>query len=188
MASRRTPQTKVDVAIAALSAEQRDQLAEMGRNHANATDIHRWLNGQGCEVAYHSVLSWYNREYPVGDEAQQMNALIAGSRGLNLTDAHAASLCCVVKLTDQIMGKLTEQGIENLSPSLLSNLVDLLREQRQSAQMLANAKQLGDRRGLELAGGYRLAEISVNLTRDTPNAETVKSVVDAALAKLEEEV
>lgn len=186
--ARRTQQTKVDVAIAALSAEQLDQLAEMGRNHANATDIHRWLNGQGCEVAYHSVLSWYNREHPVGADAAATNALISGYRGLNPADAHTASLACVVKLVGQIMIKLDDTGIENLSPSLLSNLVDLLREQRQSAQMLASTKQLGDRRGLELAGGYRLAEISVNITRDTPNAETVKSVVDAALAKLEEEV
>lgn len=63
--TRKTPQTKADVAIAALSPEQLDQLREMGANHADVTEVHRWLNSLGCEVSYHSVLAWHNREYRI---------------------------------------------------------------------------------------------------------------------------
>lgn len=184
----RTPQTNTDKAIAKLTQEQKDDLRSQCLAHANASDIHRWLVKFAPELSYDSVLCWYNREYPPGAEAQTVNALISGARGINCVDAHAASLAAVVQLVDSLQRAIAESGIREASPSLLSNLVDLLREQRQSAGALHNLKRLEDRKSLILSGGYRLAEIMLNLCRDTGHHDTVKGILEGAIAKLESEV
>jgi len=182
----RTPQTNADKAIAKLSAEQRDYLRSLCIQHANATDIHRWLLQHAPALSYDSVLTWYNREYPAGIEAVCVNALISEANGINCVDAHAASLAIVVKITSNIANNII--NVRDFSPSLLSNLVDLLREQRQSAQSLHNTQRLQDRKALILSGGYRLAELLLNLSRDTESYDVIKAVLDGAIAKLESEV
>ncbi|MDZ7355895.1 MAG: hypothetical protein ONB55_22470 [candidate division KSB1 bacterium] len=188
MPSRKTPQTKADPAIAALSGEDRVELARMCEAHSNVSEIHRWLCDRVPGIPYRSVLAWYNREYPPGENARFLNALLAEFRGINPVDAHAASLAQVVKLTDLIMSEVNESGLVDLSPSLLSNLVDLLREQRQSAQSLANSQRIKDTKALELAGGYRAVEIAVRMSEGTPHAGTVNEVMAGAIAQLEQEV
>lgn len=182
----RTPQTKADKAIARLTAEQRDYLRSLCLQHANATDVHRWLLQFAPSLSYDSVLTWYGREYPPGRMASSINVLISDARGINTIDAHAASLAIVVQLVDEI--RKSGVNVRDLTPSLLSNLVDLLREQRQSAQALHNLQRLEDRTNLILSGGYRLAEIMLNLARDTDHYETVKGILDGAIAKLESEI
>jgi len=186
--AKRGKQTKADIAIARLTPEEQDYLAQLCREHANATDIFHWLKDIQPGVSYGSLLTWYNREFPAGERARSTNLLVAECRGLNPVDIHAASLAAVVQLTDQLMGIVVEEGVGELPPSLLGNLVELLREQRQSAQALGAQQRSQDRKALELAGGYRVAEIATTLARDTPNAEAVKTCIEGAISKLEEEV
>jgi len=183
----KTPQTKADKVIAKLSPEQRDYLRSLVAEHANATDIHKWLKGFAFaeELSYDSVLTWYKREYELSQDVKAINSLIADARGINCVDAHAASPA-VVRLTQDI--KDSAVNVRDLSPSLLSNLVDLLREQRQSAQQLHTMKRLEDRKSLTLSGGYRLAEILLMMSRDTEHYETVKGMLEGAIAKLESEM
>lgn len=184
----RTPQSNADKAIAKLSPEQQQYLRSLCESHANATDVHRWLTQYSPELSYDSVLTWYNREYPPGRDAAQANALISAARGINCIDAHAASLAVVVQLVDQLQSAIAETGLKTAPPSLLSNLVDLLREQRQSANQLHQIKLLEDRKGLILSGAYRLAEIMQQIARDTDSFETVRGVLEGAIAKIESEV
>jgi len=188
--ARRTQQTKADLAIAALTPEQRDYLQrELIDKHANATEIHRWLMDViDPGLKYDTVLHWYNREYPPGEQARIVNTMIAEARGINCVDAHAAALALIVYLAAQVTAEVQEHGLTNIHPAMLGNLIDLAREQRQSAQALHNTQRLEDRRSLILSGAYRLAEICANLTRDTDRFEVVKGVIDAGLARLEEEV
>lgn len=184
----RSPQTKADLAIAKLSPEQRDYLRSLCEAHSNATDIHRWLTQYAPDLSYDSVLTWYNREYPPGRDAQAANALIGAARGINCIDAHAASLAMVVALVDQLQSAIAETGLRQAPPGLLGNLVELLREQRQSANQLHQIKTLEDRKGLILGGAYRLAEIMQAIARDTDSFESVRGVLEGAIAKLESEV
>lgn len=188
MPSRKTPQTKADPAIAALSGEDKAELTRLCEAHCNATELHRWLCDRVPGIPYRSVLAWYNREYPPGESARHLNAALSGFRGINPIDAHAASLAHVVKLTNLIMSEVKESGLVDLSPSLLSNLVDLLREQRQSAQALASSQRIKDTKALELAGGYRTAEIAVRISENTAHAGAVKEILAGAIAQLEQEV
>lgn len=182
----KTPQTKTDQVVATLSAEQKDYLRSLIDQHANVTDIHRWLKRFDETLSYDSVLTYYHREYEISQETARINALINSYRGINTVDAHAASLAAVISMTNQITESYPR--IEGMSSTILSNLVDLLREQRQSAQMLHNLKQLEDRKNLILSGGYRLAEILETMTRDTDRFELVKALLEGAIAKLETEV
>lgn len=188
--ARRTQQTKADLAIAALTPEQRDYLQrELIDKHANATEIHRWLVAEvNPELKYDTVLTWYNREFPVGVQAQTVNQIVAEARGVSCIDAHAAALALIVLLAEEVRKEVQALGLKDIPPAMLGNLVDLAREQRQSAQALHNTQRLEDRRSLILSGAYRLAEIVANFTRDTDRFEVVKGVIDAGLARLEEEV
>lgn len=179
-------QTRADKVVAKLSAEQRDYLRSLISEHANATEIHRWLKEFDEELKYDSVLTWYKRELKLSQEVEEINALISDARGINCVDAHAASLAAVVRLTNDI--RQSAVNVRDMSPTMLSNLVDLLREQRQSAQQLHTMQRLEDRRALTLSGGYRLAEILLNLTRDTDHYATMKGMLEGAIAKLESEM
>lgn len=181
----KTPQTKTDQVVATLTAEEKDYLRSLIDQHANVTDIHRWLKKFDDELSYDSVLTYYHREYEKSEEVKRVNALISSYRGINTVDAHAASLAAVINLTNQITTNY--QHVEGMSASIFSNLVDLLREQRQSAQMLHNLKQLDDRKNLILSGGYRLAEILLTMTKDTERHQLMKDLLDGAIAKLETE-
>jgi hypothetical protein len=184
----RTPQTNTDKVIARLTTEQKDYLRSLCDQHANGTDIHRYLIKFAPDLSYDSVMTWYNREYDAGADAKAVNSLVSASRGINCIDAHAASLAAVIRLVDSIQSAIAETGLREVSASLLSNLVDLLREQRQSAQSLHTLRRLEDRRDLILSGGYRLAEIALTMSRDTGNHEAVKGILEGAIAKLESEV
>lgn len=186
---RKTPQTKADPAIASLSAEDRAELARMCASHANVTDIHRWLSDRVPGIPYRSVLTWYNREYPSGENARFINdQILAGHRGINPFDAHAASLGAVVRLTHLIMAQVDEAGIDGINASLLHNLVELLREQRQSAQAFVKTQRIKDTKALELAGGYRVVEIANRLAENTPYAGAIHEALKGAIAQLEQEV
>ncbi len=192
--ARKTPQTNTDRAIAGLSEDDRAELTRLCESYANATEIHRFLVERCPGLSYGSVLNWYSREYPPGERARTYNSLLQEFRGINPVSAHAAALAHVVRLTDEIMQEIDpEDGREptpvvDLPPSVLSNLSDLLREQRQSAQALATAQRITDTRQLELAGGYRVAEIIRTLAKGNPQESAIADMVSAAVAQLEKEV
>jgi hypothetical protein len=189
---RRTPQTKADLAISSLSPEDKAELNRLCEAHANASELHRWLSDRVPGVSYRSVLAWYNREYPPGETAKKLNATLATYRGVSPSAAHSASLAHVVAIVDSLMSRLEKSAalyqLDQLSPSLLNSLVDLLREQRQSAQALANSKRLADTKALELAGGYRLVEIATRLAEGSQHAGAISEILKGAIAQLEQEV
>ncbi|MCL6512375.1 MAG: hypothetical protein K6U78_17010, partial [Anaerolineae bacterium] len=102
---------------------------------------------------------------------------------------HAASLAHVVAIVDSLTARLEKfEHLDQLPPSLLNSLVDLLREQRQSAQALSNSKRLADTKALELAGGYRLVEIATRLAEGSQHAGAISEILKGAIAQLEQEV
>jgi hypothetical protein len=187
---RRTLQTKADLAISSLTPEDKAELARLCEAHANATDVHRWLSDRVPGVSYRSVLAWYNREYPPGETAKKLNAILSTYRGISPSAAHSASLAHVVAIVDSLMTRLSSSfdQLDQLPPSLLNSLVDLLREQRQSAQAFSNLKRLADTKALELAGGYRLVEIATRLAEGSQHAGAISEILKGAIAQLEQEV
>jgi hypothetical protein len=181
----RTPPTKCDRLIGRLTQEQRSTLEQLIAEHAPATELHRYLSAIG-PVTYDSVLTWYNREYPPGEKALSANRLVGQCRGLSHADAHAAALAAVVTVSARLIESFEALNIESAWRSA-GTLVDVLREQRQCAQALAQAQRLGDRRALELAGGYRVAELALTIARDTVQDSAVQEVIQGALARFEEE-
>jgi hypothetical protein len=185
----RPKQTNADRAIATLTDDERDELTALCLAHANATEIHRWLGDRVEGVSYSSVLTWLNREFPPGATAISLNRKLQEYRGFNPVDAHVASLCEVSRLLDLLLARISNSAdLQALTPTVFSNLTDLLKEQRQSAQALANYKQMSDRKALELAGGYRLLEIASRHAEGSPHAAVLVETLKGAIAQLEDEI
>jgi hypothetical protein len=157
---RKTKQLKVDPVIAKMNAEDRAELDRMCREHANVTAIHRWLEGFAA-VSYRSVLAWYQREWGESEQASALRRLIPDYRGIDPLHLHAAALAYCSELSEgliqQFRQELQQEGSDLTGIS--EQLIKALREQRQSALALLNAKRLQDTKALELAGGYRVVEI-----------------------------
>jgi hypothetical protein len=185
----RPKQTNADRAIATLTDDERDELTSLCLAHANATEVHRWLGDRVEGVSYSSVLTWLNREFPPGATAISLNRKLQQYRGFNPVDAHLASLCEVSRLLDLLLARIANgSDLQALTPTVFSNLTDLLKEQRQSAQALVNYRQMSDRKNLELAGGYRLLEIASRHAEGSPHAAVLVEMLKGAIAQLEDEV
>lgn len=191
MPKRRHPQTNAERVIATLDPDDLQQLRDACDRGDSAAAIHRWLRDRDPSISYSSVLNWLNREYPQGQTSSSINQKLKVYRGINPHLAHASSLAAVIELTDALLALIRSPSglsVADLNPSQLSNLSDLLREQRQSAIALAAQQAQGDRRELELAGAYRIAEIINRLAEGDPHAAAISGYVRAAIAQLEHEI
>jgi hypothetical protein len=155
--------------------------------------IQQWMEETGtADISISSIQNWWQQRNRPGTEAESLNATLELYRGVDPLAAHQAALFHVVKLSDFVLGMVNQpEDLETIPPLLLSKVVDLLREQRQSAQALQDRKVIRDKRSLILSGGYRLVELLQKLLSD-PEYASIRPVMDslfaASLAQLEKEV
>jgi hypothetical protein len=185
----KSPQFDVDRARSEMSAEDLQQFDHFCRFNPGYRDIQQHLQELGFQVSMSAVQAWFTANYPVGPEAKAINALAMTYQGADPLNCLQMSVAATASLTDKLLSQVNERlWIEASPENILHTLASTLKEQRTAAIALHNITTIRDKRALELAGGYRLAEILTRLADDTPNATMMQEFCDAALLQLEHEV
>jgi hypothetical protein len=185
----KSPQFDVDRARSQMSPEDLQQFDHFCRFNPSYRDIQRQLQELGYQVSMSAIQAWYTTNYPVGEEAKAINALAAAYVGADPLNCLQMSVAATVTLTDRLLSQVSERLFVEASPeNILHTLASSLKEQRTAAIALHNLTTIRDKKALELAGGYRLAEILQRLADDTPSATMMQEFCEAALSQLEQEV
>jgi hypothetical protein len=186
--ARKRPQHDVDRIRAALSEDDRAEFDKFCTFNPTYSDIQRRLSELGYPVSMSAIQAWYSVNYPRGEEAVVLNDLAAKYRGADPYAVLQMSMTIAAKLADTLLEKVNEK-LDQASPeNVLHTLSNLLREQRTCATVLHELQTTRDRKALELAGGYRVAEILRTNARNTAQAAIIDELIDAAIAQLEQEV
>ena len=185
----KSPQFDIDKARSQMTAEDLADFDHLCRFNPTYSDIQGRLKELGYTVSHSAVQSWFTANYPVGEEAKVINALTLSYTGVEPFQALQMSMSIAVSLTDSLMKHCDESRLASASAGdLMMTVGGLLKEMRTCAKTLQDWKVTRDRKGLELAGGYRLVEILRNLSEDSPQATHLRDFCDAAIAQLEQEV
>jgi hypothetical protein len=187
MAKQKHPQNAVDRLLLKLSSDVGNDFLRLARHNSNAADMQRWLNEQALEaglsdrVSVSSCQNWREANFPPAAQAQLVNALASSYAGTDASAALELALGIAAELLDKLFQQITPEKLEEASvSSLLYQSTLLLKEVRASAGALHLLETIRDRRALELAGAYRMAE----LLQDSGMADAVA----AAIAQVESEV
>lgn len=185
----KSPQFDVDKARSYMNAEDLAGFDHLCRFNPTYGDIQGRLKELGHIVSHSAVQAWYTSSYPVGEEAKVINALTLAYTGVEPYQALQMSMSICVSLTDSLMQHVDDSRLASASAGdLMMTIANLLKEMRTCARVLQDFKVIRDRKALELAGGYRLAEILRHLAEDSPQANNIGDFCDAAIGQLEQEV
>lgn len=186
--NRKHPQNRVDAALIALSPEIGDEFQRLARHNANASELQRWLNEKLAEagisdrVSASSAQAWREANFPPAAQAAIVNALAGTYAGTDPAAALELALGVAAELLDRLFREASPEKLAEADIStVLYQSTLLLKEVRASAGALHALKHIRDRRSLELAGAYRLAELLLG------DALT-DAAIAAAIAQVEAEV
>lgn len=151
-------------------------------------------NGEGValEISHSATSRWYLTRFAVGEDAQLLNQISVAFAGLDTRSAMQMALGSAVKLLQLTLPLLNEELLAKLaieSPeSLLHNTMVLLKEVRTAAEMMNKIEVIKERSELELAGGYRVVAIALNMAKDKPQETILQEYLEGAVRQLETEV
>lgn len=161
-------------------------------------------------VSLNSCYNWHAQQYPRGDRAAAVMDLASNYYGVRsdvMTCVEMSIACTALNLSrvQQLLADLDaaeSEFSESLSPdqkleffmkslparsNLLYNAHNLAKELGTRAIALHEARTLERQRELELAGGYRLAEILTAQATTIGNEKVIKELLRASLEQLERE-
>lgn len=194
---KKVQQTDTDRALATLEPSDRLDFLEFCRCNPTYIDMQRWLvEHGGGQVSIASLQKWYKRTFPTAEQAIAVNAIAAAFHGVDeklMIQLSAGVAVKMIQLLFEYCQVEMESGDVVLRDGLkmdsaLHALTVMLKEARTAAIALNNLKFSSDKAELELAGGYRVAEIARNFSKDLPYERAIADCIDGALAQLEEEV
>ncbi len=184
-AKKRTRGFLVDDIRAQLSAEDCAEFDRLASFRPGLLDLQRYLGERGHYVSVTSLSAWFDATYGTGAEAKRINLLAATYRGL---DAHQAlemasglALTAAAKMVERLDARAWQ--VDDPAQSLQA----LLREARAAAAAAATMRTLEDRRELELAGAYRLAELLRVILAEAPWQDALGNALEAALRQIDSE-
>jgi hypothetical protein len=204
--ARKNPQSSIDALLSRLPQDVVAEFLQWAQFGANYTDIQSRLNELGTThdalprnaagepklISNSAIQRWYVNRWPVGTEAQAINGLATPFAGLDAKSALHVALGTAVKLMNLTVPLMNERFLVRLADeapeSLLHNTLVLLKEIRTAAIALNELQVIKDRAELELAGGYRVVAIALNMAKDTDSEGVLKEFLDGALKQLETEV
>jgi hypothetical protein len=187
----KAPQSSIDKILSELSEDDRAEFLEFCRFNPTYSDIKARLKELGHDASVSSIQRWYLRSFPVGDEAKKLNALMTPYAGADSLGALQMSLGVSTQLIDSFMQLLGQDELEKLKdrPATIAyQLSILLKEMRVTAAAINQQQVIRDRKSLELAGGYRLAELIKSFSESDPNFAVIEALINAALSQLEDEI
>lgn len=187
----KSPQGAIDRILSELNEDDRAEFLNNCRFNPTYSDLQSRLRDLGHQVSISAIQRWYLRSFPVGDEARMVNGIMTQYQGVDNVSALSMSLAVTTKLVDSLLQLLGADELETLRQkpqSIAYQLGILLKEMRVTAQTMQQMTTIRDRKSLELAGGYRLAELIKSSMESDPNYALIEAAVHAAILQLEDEV
>lgn len=187
--SRKPPQNAIDRALDALDADSAADFRALAATRAAYSDLQQFLRERGQDVSLSSCQTWFLANFPVGEEARLINELATNYAGVEPSAVMGIAIGAAVRLVNALTHELTPDRVRNASTeSLLHQLGVYIKEARVAAVAAQEWQTLKDRKALELAGGYRVAELARAAARDLPQGQVLEELLAAALTQLEREV
>jgi hypothetical protein len=186
---RKHPPSTVDAALSKLQEADRSEFLEFCRFKPSYFDMQKRLQELGHQVSASAIARWYSATFPKGDQAIALNTLMSSFVGIDSKDAISMSLGVSTHLVDRLSNLIESADLTALEGSTLLHTIGILiKEQRVAAEKLSSLTTIRSSQALELAGGYRLAEIVRNIAKDTPHENLIADCLEGAILQLEEEV
>ena len=179
--------TKVDIFRQSLTAEAESELQRLANLPGiTGTEVHRWLLEQGYDGSLQSVYVWLERQRETGAEAEKFNALLKTYSGITPEQTLNKLLVVLCQQLDMVMA-CWENADQPLDPNeYLRQVPNLGREIRSCVQAMHQFTRIRDRRELEAAGAYRLAQELRLVFNDTPFENSLEEGLKSAFDRIEE--
>jgi hypothetical protein len=189
MTNRKHPPSTVDAALSQLSEDDRAEFWDWCKFKPSYLDMQRRLAELGQVVSVASLQRWYKSNFPIGEEAKAINALMSPYVGIDSQSGLQMSLAVSSKLLHLLLSQADSVKAAMLeSDSLFHSLSVLVKEQRTASVKLHELTMIRDRQSLEFAGAYRLVEILKHMVKDAPQERDLLTYLEGAILKLEEEI
>lgn len=186
---KKTAQGKVDQFRCTLEPDRDAEFLRIANQpNQNITVLHRWLVDEGFKGSYQSVCNWHGQWKRNGEKADVFNQLNETYSGVIPEKALQKIVVVFGNLLDDYIEQIeaAEPGSINAG-EYLKIIPHIAREVRSCAGVIHQLKYLSDRREIENAGAFRLAQ-ELRLTfEDTPFQATLEEGVKGAIARMETE-
>lgn len=185
----KNPQGKVDEFRCTLPPDRDAEFLRIANQpNQNITVIHRWLSDEGYKGSYQSVCNWSDRYRKQGERAQRFNQLTQTYVGAVPDLALQKIVVVFSNLLDDYLEQvaMAEPGTID-AVEYMKLIPHLAREIRSCAGAIHQLKYMGDRREVESAGAYRLAQELRLIYQDTSFEKTLDEGLKGALTRLEAE-
>lgn len=177
-------QSAIEKALLEMPAEDSREFLRMASFNAPYQDLQEFLKERGIEVPITLIARWFRYNAPSGSQAIIIEELSAEWENLNPTKAMRLIAGINLKLILRLNESINPQ-IEEASPATkLTNLVELLKEQRQLLTELKFQQLNLDTEGVYLSGMINLKDETLNLLKDSPSKDIVEAALTAALEKI----
>lgn len=178
--------TAVEEFSKSLTVEDNDELKRMiERPSANLSEVYRWLVDLGYKGSLRSVYVYADQKRKVGAEAAKMNLLLADYDGL----ASEAILHRMATIFSQQLDiaitdiSLSDQPVEKAD--LLKVIPHFGREARSCVTAANQLKDIRDRKALEMAGAFRMAQELRLIFTDSPFESALDEGIKSAFQRIE---
>lgn len=200
--TQRIRQKLVEKILAYLPDDIETQFKQFARWNHSARSLQKWLEEAQIEYYEHFPENWeivrptishiqYWREtyYPVGEKAQVLNELTKAYVGLDYEQVVQTSLAQSVTLCMNLVNRLENEGIDDISQDIVLQQVSALQRTISSLYKdLQKAHTMSTYRDSEMAGAQRIADILLNQFKDQSGEEAIKQAIIGALEQIEHEV
>ncbi len=177
-------QSAIEKALLEMPAEDSREFLRMASFNAPYQDLQEFLKERGIEVPITLIARWFRYNAPSGSQAIIIEELSAEWQNLNPTKAMRLIAGINLKLILRLNESINPQ-IEEASPATkLTNLVELLKEQRQLLTELKIQQLNLDTEGVYLSGMINLKDETLGLLKDSPSKDIVESALTTALEKI----
>lgn len=185
----KTAQGKVDEFRCGLGLERDSEFLRIANQpNQNITTIHRWLVDEGYKGSYQSVCNWAEKHRKQGERAERFNQLTQTYVGAVPELALQKIVVVFSNLLDDYLEQVATADSESINLSEYLRIIPhLAREIRSCAGAMHQLRYLSDRKEIETAGAYRLAQELKLIFEDSPFEKTLEEGLKGALTRFEAE-
>ena len=182
----KNPQSKVDKHLSKLTEEDLAEWNQLCRFNPNYSELQKFLEEKGGKgINIQNLSNWWISNKPRGKEAIIINSLSEKYRGTDPTGLLEMSAGICASLIEELQSLLADELAMTSPSSKLTNLVELIKELRQSSSELHNVKSTKHTNQLIMAGALEMADLLTKIFKETPFAEALDSGIKAALEQMQ---
>lgn len=184
----KSPQGKVDKALAKLSETDLLEWNRLVKFNANYPDLRAWLLARGHIVNDMNLSNWWISNRPRGEHAKTLNAIAERYEGVEAQSVMAMSIGITADLVQVIHEQLiNSEQISLVKPTeKLQFVTNLLKELHTASGSLHKIKTVDEKENLIKSGAFTMAEELRKLFKDSPFAEALEEGIESVLIQLNE--